>query len=209
MITPIDIQKKEFTKGVRGYKEEEVDSYLDLITLDMEKLIMENKRLKDTIAMLTSEVERYRGSENAVLETLEAAKALMRDISASAEKRAEFLVKNAELDAERIKRDAKESVERLTDDAVNLRNRVNLIRSRFRNLLETELERFDTLSAELFPESADMLKTMGAAAQDAAKPAQRETPKPALRQPAAGQLADETARLASKTIPNLRSGDSV
>ena len=35
----------------------------------------------------------------AVLETLEAAKALMGDISTSAEKRAEILLKNAELDA--------------------------------------------------------------------------------------------------------------
>ena len=39
MITPMDIQNKAFNKGVRGYKEEEVDSFLDLITLDMEKLI--------------------------------------------------------------------------------------------------------------------------------------------------------------------------
>jgi cell division initiation protein len=204
MITPIDIQHKEFTKGVRGYKEEEVDSYLDLITLDLEKIILENKRLKDNIAALTSEVERYRGSESSVLETLEAAKALMRDISTSAEKRAEFLVKNAELDAERIKRDAKDSVERLTDEAVNLRNRVNLIRSRFRNLLETEIERFDTLSAELFPESTDVLRAMsGAAAQGDVKPAARQA------NMSMAQVADETSRLASKTIPNLRTGDGV
>ena len=39
MITPMDIQNKAFNKGVRGYREEEVDSFLDLITLDMEKLI--------------------------------------------------------------------------------------------------------------------------------------------------------------------------
>lgn len=36
MITPADIQNKEFTKGFRGYDEEEVDMFLDLITLDLE-----------------------------------------------------------------------------------------------------------------------------------------------------------------------------
>ena len=39
MITPLDIQNKEFSRGVRGYKEEEVDEFLDLITVDMEKLL--------------------------------------------------------------------------------------------------------------------------------------------------------------------------
>jgi cell division initiation protein len=153
MITPLDIQNKEFTKAVRGYKEEEVDSFLDLITLDFEKLIQDNRRLKESISVLTSEVERYRGSENALLETLEAAKALMGDISASAEKRAEILLRNAEMDAERIQREARESVERLTEESVNLRNRLGMFRTKFRSLLETELERFNTLSAELFPDS--------------------------------------------------------
>jgi cell division initiation protein len=155
MITPLDIQNKEFPKGVRGYKEEEVDSFLDLITLDFEKLMQDNRQLKESIGVLTAEVERYRGAENAVLETLEAAKALMGDISASAEKRAEILLRNAEMDAERIQREARESVERLTEESVKLRNRFGMFKSRFRSLLETELERFNTLSAELFPETED------------------------------------------------------
>ncbi len=29
MLTPEDIEKKEFTKGVRGYKDTEVDAFLD------------------------------------------------------------------------------------------------------------------------------------------------------------------------------------
>jgi cell division initiation protein len=155
MITPLDIQNKEFSKGVRGYKEEEVDSFLDLITLDFEKLMQDNIRLKENISVLTAEVERYRGAENAVLETLEAAKALMGDISASAEKRAEILLRNAEMDADRIQREARESVERLTEESVNLRNRLNMFKGRFRSLLETEIDRFNTLSAELFPEAED------------------------------------------------------
>lgn len=150
MITPLDIQNKEFSKSVRGYKEEEVDGFLDLLTLDLEKLLEENRKLKDQVKNLSSEVERYRNSEGAVLETLEAAKALMGDISASAEKRAEILLKNAELDAELIQREAKDSIERLNEEMVTMRNRLNIFRTRYRSLLESELEKFDTLSAELF-----------------------------------------------------------
>ena len=42
MITPADIENKVFSKAVRGYKEEEVDEFLDLLTLDLEKVLNEN-----------------------------------------------------------------------------------------------------------------------------------------------------------------------
>lgn len=152
MITPLDIQNKAFGKGVRGYREEEVDSFLDVITLDLEKLMNENAQLKKQVAQLSGELQRYKGSEGAVLETLEAAKALMSDISASSEKRAEILLKNAELDAELITREAKESVERLKEEGASLESKVSSFRMRYRNLLETELEKFDSLTQELFEE---------------------------------------------------------
>ncbi|GAB1476678.1 DivIVA domain-containing protein [Bacillota bacterium] len=150
MITPLDIQNQEFAKGVRGYREDEVDAFLDLITIDYEKLLTDNSNLKEQVKNLSSELARYRNTESMVLETLEAAKALMGDISASAEKRAEILVKNAELDADRITREAREAAERLHDENTNLRNRLNVFRTRYKTLLESELEKFDTLSAELF-----------------------------------------------------------
>lgn len=150
MITPLDIQNKEFGKGVRGYKEEDVDSFLDLLTLDWEKLLDENQRLREQLKSQSTELDRYKRAEGMVLETLEAAKALMGDISASAEKRAEILLKNAELDAERMMRESKESVERLQEETVALRNRLQVFKTRYRILLESELEKFDTLSTELF-----------------------------------------------------------
>ncbi|MDD3350162.1 MAG: DivIVA domain-containing protein, partial [Eubacteriales bacterium] len=130
MISPLEIQNKEFNKAVRGYKEEEVDGFLDLITMDFEKLMEENQRLKEQLKSMTTELTRYKNSEGMVLETLEAAKSLMGDISTSAEKRAEILLKNAELDAELLTREARESVERLSEESLALRNRLNVFRTR-------------------------------------------------------------------------------
>ncbi|QIB69016.1 DivIVA domain-containing protein [Aminipila butyrica] len=161
MITPLDIQNKEFSKGVRGYKEEEVDSFLDLLTIDLEKLLGEHAALKEEVRHLNGELEKYRGSETAVVETLEAAKALMRDIAVSSEKRAEILLKNAELDAQLITREAKESVERLTEESANLRNRYVTFKTKYKSLLESELERFDALSNEIFGEFGEPASTAG------------------------------------------------
>jgi cell division initiation protein len=150
MITPLDIQNKVFARAVRGYKEEEVDSFLDLLTVDYEKVIDDNESLRRQLSKMNEKLDEYKNTEGTVLETLEAAKALMNDISASSEKRAKILVKNAELDAELLQKEARESVERFKEEETALSQRVTSVRARFKSLLESELERFDALSEEIF-----------------------------------------------------------
>jgi cell division initiation protein len=154
MITPAEIQEKDFSKGMRGYKEEEVDNFLDLVTLDMEKLIKENLRLKAELAAKEADLSKNKGAESSVIETLESARALMRDISISAEKRAEILLKNAELDADLIVREARESVIRIELEHKTLQKSYNSFRDRYLKLLESEMSRFESLTSGLFPEYA-------------------------------------------------------
>lgn len=152
MIRPIDIQEKEFAKSVRGYKEDEVNQFLDQLTIDMEQLLNELRQTKEENSRLVEEVERYRTSEETMVETLEAAKNLMEDISASAEKRADIMLKNAELDAQIIQREAKEKADRLAEESVAMQNRFIDFKKRYKQLLQTELERFESLSGDLLPE---------------------------------------------------------
>lgn len=152
MIRPIDIQEKEFTRGVRGYKEEEVNEFLDEITIDLERLLDELRATKEENSRLVAELERHRGTEGTVLETLEAAKTLMADISSSAEKRADILLKNAELDAQLMTKEAKDMADRIAEESEAIKNRFINFRTRYKQLLESELQRFESLSGEMFPE---------------------------------------------------------
>ncbi len=160
MITPVDIEQKEFTRGVRGYREEEVDTFLNLIILEMENLIRTNKELSEENSRLKEELATSRNTESEVLDTLETAKRLMNEISASAEKRAEVLLKNAELDADLIRREARETSERFMSESKNIRGRVTVLREKYKNLLEAELERFDMLSADIFTEADEIVRTL-------------------------------------------------
>ena len=152
MIRPIDIQEKEFTRAVRGYKEDEVNEFLDEITIDMERLIDELRQTREENSRLVEELERYRSSQGTVLETLEAAKALMSDISVSAEKRADILLKNAELDAQMIQKEARETADKIAEESQAMKSRFIDFRTRYKRLLQSELERFESLSGEMFPE---------------------------------------------------------
>lgn len=154
MITPLDIQNKEFQKGMRGYKEEDVDRFLDLLTLDYEKIIEENHMLKEKINEMNKEVIHYKEKEESIHETLDTAKHLMKDISESAEKRAELLVKNAELEAERIVKESQQTAEKVLEEYDEVKTRINIFITRYKTLLESELERFNGISTELFDDSA-------------------------------------------------------
>ena len=152
MIKPIDIQEKEFTKAVRGYKEDEVNEFLDEITIDLERILDELRQTKEENSRLVEELERHRSSEGTVLETLEAAKSLMADISASAEKRADILLKNAELDAQLMQKEAKDMADRISEESQAMKSRFINFRARYKQLLQSELQRFESLSGEMFPE---------------------------------------------------------
>lgn len=142
MIMPLDIQNKEFAKGVRGYKEEEVDRFLDMITVDYENLIQETKSLKEQIKVLEEELEKKKQVEDSVKETVDAARNLMKDVSDSAEKRAEIVLKNAEMDAEIIIKKAEAEAQRYKDEISLMQNRMAIFNERFKNLLNSELDRF-------------------------------------------------------------------
>ena len=51
MITPMDIENKEFKKTFRGYNEEEVDEFLDAVKEDYENLYRENLDLKEKLTL--------------------------------------------------------------------------------------------------------------------------------------------------------------
>uniref|UniRef100_A0A7C5KEQ6 DivIVA domain-containing protein n=1 Tax=Thermodesulfobium narugense TaxID=184064 RepID=A0A7C5KEQ6_9BACT len=56
-ITPLDIQNKEFSKGLRGYKEEEVDNFLDDLSEVFSQMISEIERLEKENEYLRSRIQ--------------------------------------------------------------------------------------------------------------------------------------------------------
>lgn len=149
MITPADIQNKEFSKGFRGYDEEEVDMFLDLITLDLEKLMKENLNLKAQIATLKKEQSSIGGSDLTVKETLETAKKLMDDLALSSEKRANALVSNAEMDAAIIIKDAKIKAEQVAENSAALSKSFERFKKEYKELLEKSLKDFDAMTDKI------------------------------------------------------------
>ena len=149
MITPLEIENKEFSKQIRGYNADEVDEFLDLIIEDIEIMQQELLVLRNENAELKEQNEDYKRSQVNVMNTIDTAKKLMKDISESAEKRAEIIIKNAKLDAEMIVRDAKDFASHYGNESAQLRDKILQFRARYKKLLRDEIDHIDDKGGDL------------------------------------------------------------
>ena len=149
MITPADIGNKEFSRKLRGYDTEEVDMFLDVITVDLEKLIKENLKLKAQLANVEKSIGTIGDSDITVRETLETAKSIMDDLAVSSEKRAKALVENAEMDAAIIIKDAKMKAEQLADESRELKSTFEKFRRDYGNMLKRYSDEFENMSSDI------------------------------------------------------------
>ena len=70
MLTPLDIENKKFQKQMmNGYNVDEVDDFLDEITVDYEKLYKENTELRAEIERSKSDLEKYKNIEQTLQNT--------------------------------------------------------------------------------------------------------------------------------------------
>ncbi|WP_455052556.1 DivIVA domain-containing protein [Mogibacterium sp.] len=152
MIMPIDIDKKDFTRDKKGYNSREVDEFLDLIIVDYEKVLNDNRNMAHKIKFLEKQLEESQKSDTAMLDTLETAKRLMADISASAERRAELMMRDAELEAESMLLEAKTTVKKLNDEHLVLKQKVERLRGNYRAMLKLEMEKLDNDEYGLLPD---------------------------------------------------------
>ncbi|HYF83194.1 MAG TPA: DivIVA domain-containing protein [Clostridia bacterium] len=140
MITPMDIRNKEFKKGFKGYKEDEVDEFLDKVIADYERIYRENGELKDRISIDNERIESYNSMEKSLQNTLLIAQTTAEDIVANSRKKSDMIIKEAEEQARRIVEDANSSVIKINRDYEELKKEVQVFKTRFKTLLQSELE---------------------------------------------------------------------
>ena len=124
------------------------------------------------IKALEKQLEEAQKDDNAMVETLETAKKLMADISASAERRAELMMRDAELEAENMLLDAKVNVKKLNDEHELLSAKVRRLKDNFRKMLQSELARLDGDDFDIIrdlTEEAELPVVEAPAAEDISK----------------------------------------
>ena len=155
MITPIEIQNKEFRRAFRGYSEDEVDDFLKIVTEDFEALYKENMDLQEKVTLYQEQVSRYKSIEETLNATLITAQSAAEDTCVAANKKAKIIVEEAQLQSKHIIDETNNRILELKKEYDKLVREFKVFRNRFKSLIKEELETLDEIFYDV-DESCEM-----------------------------------------------------
>jgi cell division initiation protein len=143
-LTPLDIRKQEFKKGMRGLDSDEVYAFLSTIADEYEAVLNDNKALRERLLELDDKVQEYRNMEKTLRDTLLTAERITVEAKDNARREAELIIKQAELDADRGVRDIKANASRLRQEIQSLKRQRESYMARMKMLVESHLKFLET-----------------------------------------------------------------
>lgn len=140
MLTPLDIQKRSFSKAINGYSTKEVEEFLALVSATLEKNINEGFDMKERCEQLEREIVKYRAIEKTMSETLLVAKTISEELVTSAQGRAQVICEQAEQEAQQIRFQANVDIEKQRHVQESLKADFSAFKTRFLSVLRAQHE---------------------------------------------------------------------
>ncbi len=145
-----EITNKEFKKVVRGYDVEAVDEHLNLIEENYQALFRENQDLTKRLEVLNEKLEHYVKIEDTIQSALILAQDTSKQVKLSAEKEAEYIIKNANESAQKILDKAQEDIIKLKYEYDKAKQEFNLFRAKYRSFMNIQMESFNDLEKDFY-----------------------------------------------------------
>ena len=141
MYTPLDIENKKFAKQMmNGYSVEEVDNFLDELTLDYEKLYKEVNESKSRITELESGIKKYQNLESTLQNTLIMAQSTAEEIKKVAKQEADQLIKDAQGTAKQQVMELEQQLIIKKKEMEDLQKQFDVYKAKMESLLISQLE---------------------------------------------------------------------
>ncbi|MCZ8511249.1 DivIVA domain-containing protein [Paenibacillus filicis] len=139
-LTPLDIHNKEFSRSFRGYDEDQVNEFLDQVIKDYEALIRENKELQNQLNAIQERLDHFANIEETLSKTIIVAQEAADEVKTNAKKEAQLIIKEAEKNADRIINESLVKSRKVAVEIEELKKQASIYRTRFRTLIEAQLE---------------------------------------------------------------------
>ncbi|MEG0899731.1 MAG: DivIVA domain-containing protein [Oscillospiraceae bacterium] len=147
MISPNDIISKKFDKGMKGYKTEAVDKYLEEVATEMSKCLSEKKDLETKIGILAEKLEEYKNDEDSLRVALLSAQRLGDSVIKEAKSKADSIVREATVKAERLAETTQKQIEKEHISLLKLQKEVGSFKNRLMAIYKQHLELINALPA--------------------------------------------------------------
>ncbi len=208
-LTPRDIQEKEFSSGFRGYKEEEVDEFLDRITSSYEEVFKENIDVKEEVERLTEENKKYELIGERMQAALVAAQETADDVRKNATKEAENILREAEIKAHKMVQESRDQHRELQKSLAIVKQIEEEYRFKLKSTLQSYLKLLDEVAIGenkdvkrwILPEDMAALGERRREMEERESPAKKPVEAPPSADDTAGKQKAEAQKEAAKEEP--------
>ncbi len=152
-LSAIDVKKQQFKKSFKGYDKGEVEAYLDTVANQLEMLFRENEELKQNITKLEqeksehlNEIQVYRDNEKTFQKAIVKSQDMSEEVLENAKKRAELIIKEAEILSSKTRVAAHEEFMNLRQELEDLRIKNETIIDDIKNYLVEKLNSVEEYS---------------------------------------------------------------
>lgn len=149
MITPLDIENKKFAKQMmNGYSVEEVDEFLDDLTVDYEKAYKDNAELKNRVDELEGSLAHYKTIEGTLQSTLLMAQNTAEEVKNVAKQQAEQIIKEAEGTARKSVESLGQEILLKKKELEDIKKQFDVYKAKMEALLISQLELLKDINNE-------------------------------------------------------------
>ena len=149
MITPLDIENKKFGKQMmNGYSVEEVDEFLDELTVDYEKAYKESTELKNKVEELERSLVHYKTIEDTLQNTLVMAQSTAEEVKEVAKQQADQIIKEAEGNARKAAEDLSQEILMKKKELEDVKKQFDVYKAKMESLLISQLELIKDINKE-------------------------------------------------------------
>ena len=141
MLTPLDIENKKFSKQmVNGYSVEEVDDFLDELTIDYSKNYKEVTELRAKVDELNSSLEQYKNIESTLQNTLVMAQTTAEEVKNVAKQKADQIVDEAKANAQKKVDELNNEIVIRQKELDDVKKQFDIYKAKMESLLISQLE---------------------------------------------------------------------
>lgn len=147
-LTAMDVESQRFRAKLRGYDPDDVHLYLKSVAEEIERLNLENGKLKEQNAHLTERVEDFRTRERTLQETMVSAQRMADELKDKSRHESTILIKEARIKAERLLERAQDQLASVEAEISRAKLERDMFENRVRSAIEEHLALIDLRKSE-------------------------------------------------------------
>lgn len=145
MLTPETIASRRFDKQMGGYKQDEVEAFLQQVAAEYARVLREKEELEQKMDVLAEKVEQYREDEDSLRSALIGAQKLGDSVIRDSKAKADYILRDAREKANQLMENAQKSIEKEQMALIKMQKEVTKFKNRLLTLYRQHLEMISAL----------------------------------------------------------------